>query len=68
MKTKVFLGIIPESSQSKFDQIRITKLKVIHAQIPVPKWEKTKKEKLFWVTKRAIRGLQIGAGLRDYKL
>ena len=57
MKTKVFLGIIPESSQSKFDQIRITKLKVIHAQIPVPKWEKTKKGKTFLGYKTGNQGI-----------
>ena len=56
IKTKV--------SQTNFHQIRITKSKVIHVQVPVPKWEKTKKWKnIFWV----IRGLQIGAGFRNYK-
>ena len=36
----------------KFHQIRITKSKVIHVEIPGPKWEKTKKwEKPFSVTK-----------------
>ena len=34
-------------SQTKFRQTRITKSKVIHVQIPVPKWEKTKKWKKF---------------------
>ena len=29
--------------------------------------KKEKREKLFCFTKRAIRGLQIGAGFRDYK-
>ena len=36
IKTKVIY-------QTKFHHIRITKSKVIHVQIPVPKWEKTKK-------------------------
>ena len=58
-------------SQTKFHQIRITKAKVIHVQILVPKWEKTKKqEMIFWVIKRGskgntdwgrFQGLQIGA-------
>ena len=34
-------------SQTKFRQTQITKSKVIHVQIPVPKWEKTKKWKKF---------------------
>ena len=38
-----FLGIIPKASQTKFHQIRITKSKVIHVQIPVQKWEKNEK-------------------------
>ena len=33
-----FLGIITEASQTKFHQIGIMKSKVIHVQIPVPKW------------------------------
>ena len=42
--------------------------KVIHVQIPVPKWEKTKKWKKFsGLQNGAMRGLQIGAGFRDYK-
>ena len=42
--------------------------KVIHVQIPVPKWEKTKKwEKFSGLQNGAMRGLQIGAGFRDYK-
>ena len=69
IKTKVIiLGIIPKASQTKFHQIRITKSKVIHIQIPVPKWEKTKKwENISGLKNGAIRGLQIGAGFRDYK-
>ena len=52
----------------KFHQIRITKSKVIHAQIPVPKWEKRKSRKTFsGLQNGAIRGLQIRAGFRDYK-
>ena len=57
--------------KNEFHQIRITKSKVIHIQIPVPKWEKRKKwEKIFWV----IRGLQTEArgitnrdSFRDFK-
>ena len=37
-------------------------------QIPVPKWEKTKKrEKNYELQNGAIRGLQIGVGIWDYK-
>ena len=57
IKIKVFLGIIPKASQTKFHQIRITKPKVIHVQIPVSRWEKTKSEKHFRVTKRGIKGI-----------
>ena len=40
-------------------QIRITNSKVIHVQISVPKWEKTKKsgKKIFWFTKRGNKGI-----------
>ena len=31
-----------QASQTKFHQIRITKSKVVHVQIPLPKWEKRK--------------------------
>ena len=71
LKPISFLGIIPKASQIKFHHIRITKSKVIHVQILVPKWEKTKNwEKHFWVTKQGnqgitnrgrFSGLQIGA-------
>ena len=58
MKPSLFLGIIPMASQTKFHQIQIMKSKVIPVQIPVPKWEKTKKwEKVFWVTKRGNKGI-----------
>ena len=43
IKIKVILGIIKKASQTKFHQIRITKLKVIHVQVPAPRREKTKK-------------------------
>ena len=46
----------------------MTKSKVIHVQIPVRKWEKTKKwEKISGLQNGTIRGLQIEAGFRDYK-
>ena len=45
IKIKVILGIIPKASQTKFHQIQITKPKVIHVQVPVSRWEKTKSEK-----------------------
>ena len=43
LKARSFLGIIPKASQTKFHQIWITKSKVIHVQVPVTKWKKTKK-------------------------
>ena len=68
IKTKDILVIIPEISQNKFHQIRIIKSKVIHVQIPVPKWEKTKKwKKKIGLQNGVIRRLQIGGGFRDYK-
>ena len=59
-KPRSFLGIIPKASQTKFHQIRITKFEVIHVQIPIQKWDKTKKRKKNY-------GLQNGTGFRDYK-
>ena len=62
-----FLSIIPKVSQTKFHHIRIVKSKVIHVQIPVPKWEKTKKwEKILWVTKRGNKGI-TNRGKSDFK-
>ena len=67
-KPTSFLGTIPKASETKFHQIRITKLKVIHVQIPASKWEKTKKwGKKFGLHNGAIRRLYIGAGFRDYR-
>ena len=55
-------------SQTKFHHIRTTKSKVIPVQIPVPKWEKTKKWENFpGLQNGAMRGLQIGTGFREYK-
>ena len=42
-KSSSFLGIIPKVSQTKFHQIRMTKLKVFHVQIPASKWKKNGK-------------------------
>ena len=54
IKTKLIFRNHTKGVQTKFDQIQITKSKVIHVQIPVSKREKTKKsgkwEKIFWVT------------------
>ena len=62
------LGIIKKASQTKFHQIRITKSNVIHVQISVQKWKKNEKgEKFSKLQNRAIRKLQIGVGLRNYK-
>ena len=63
IKTKV--SNIPTASQSKFHQIWITKLKVTHVQVPVPKWGKTKKcENILWVTKRGKRDYKKGFQIR----
>ena len=43
IEIKVILGIIPKESQTKFHQIWIMKPKIIYVQVPVPRWEKTKK-------------------------
>ena len=59
IKIKFILGIIPKASRTKFHQIRIMKPKVILVQVPVPKWEKTKKWKIFL-------GYKTGQQ-RDYK-
>ena len=62
------MGIISKTSQTKFHQIRITKSKVIHIQVPVTKWKKTKKwEKISGLRNGAIRELQIWADFRDSK-
>ena len=58
LKPRPLFGVILKVCQTKFHQIWISKSKVLHLQIPVPKWEKTKKwEKLFWVTKRDNKGI-----------
>ena len=70
LKTRsfLFLSIIQKTSQTKFYKIWISKSKVTHVQIPVPIWEKTKiREKNFWVTKRASKGIISRAGFEDYK-
>ena len=52
----------------KSHQIRITKSKVIHIQIPVQKWEKLKSGKNFsGLQKGAISVLLIEADFRDYQ-
>ena len=67
LKLRSFLGIIPKVFPTKFHQIWIAKSKVIHVQIPVPKWEKTRKrENIFWVKKRGNKGI-TNRGKRDYK-
>ena len=48
-----FLGTIPKASQNKFHQIRIMKSKVIHVQIPVPKFEKNEKVRKFFLRYKA---------------
>ena len=53
-------------SKTKFHHIRITKSKVIHVQIPVPKWEKNEKVGKDFLD-GAIKGLQIGVSFRDYR-
>ena len=65
LKPRSFLGIIPKASQTKFHQIRITKSKVIHAPIPIPKWKKTRKrgKKL-----SRLQNEVIGESFMDYKL
>ena len=58
LKPRPLFGVILKVCQTKFHQIWISKSKVLHLQIPVPKWEKTKKwEKLFWLTKRDNKGI-----------
>ena len=52
VKTKVILSYHTKGVSNQVHQIRITKSKVIHVQIPVPKWEK-----IFWVTKRGNKGI-----------
>ena len=67
IKAKVILGILPKASQIKFEQILITKSKFVYVQIPVLKWEKTKKwKKFFWFTKWDNKGI-TNRGKRDYK-
>ena len=57
-----------KSAHHHHHHIRITKSKVIHVQILVPKYEKTKKsEKFSRLQNGTVRALQIGAGFRDYK-
>ena len=54
---------------TKFHQIRITKSKVIHIQIPKPKWKKTTNcEKDFLITKRGNKRITNRGSFRDFKL
>ena len=49
-------------------QVRITKSKVSHVQILVPKWEKRKSGKISsGLQNGTIRGLQIGTDFMDHK-
>ena len=57
IKIKIVLGIIPKASQTKFHQIWITKPKVIHVQVPVPRWENEKMKKISGLQNGASRGL-----------
>ena len=66
LKLTSFLGIIPKVFQTKFHHIRITKSKVIHVQIPVPKWEKRKSGKTFWITKRDNERITNRNNFRDF--
>ena len=68
IKNKVIFNYHTKGVSNQVHQIWITKSKVIHVQIPVPKLEKRKSgKKLSALQNRAIRELQIGAGFRDYK-
>ena len=58
IKTKASFRYLPKRSETKFHHMRITKSKVIFVQIPIPKWEKTKKlGKIFWITKQTNEGI-----------
>ena len=58
---------MPKVSQTKFYQIWIAKSEVIHVQIPVSKWEKTKKwKKISGLRKRGNNGI-ANRGKRNYK-
>ena len=68
LKPRSFIGIIAKASETKSHQIRITKSKVIHIQIPVQKWEKLKSGKKFsGLQKGAISVLLIEEDFRDYQ-
>ena len=58
IKTKVIFTHHAKGVSNLIHQIRIMEAKVIHVQIPVPKWEKTKKwKKIFGLQNLAIREL-----------
>ena len=71
IKTKAIFRCLAKGVSNQVSQIRIMKLRVIHVQVPVSKWEITIKWKtIFRVTKRGnkgisnwrrFQGLQIGA-------
>ena len=69
LKPRSFLGIIPKASQTKFHQIWISKSKSYSYSNSTTKMGKNgKKGNIFFgLQNGAIKGLQIGAGLRDYK-
>ena len=66
-KTKIIFRYHTKGISNQVSSNSATKSKVIHIQIPLPKWEKTKKwENVFWVTKRGNKGI-TNRGKRDYK-
>ena len=68
IKTKVIYRYHSKGVWNQVHQIRITKSKVIHIQIPVQKWEKLKSGKKFsGLQKGAISVLLIEADFRDYQ-
>ena len=68
VKPRTFLDIIPKVSQTKFHHIRISKSKDILLKFQYQKQRKRKSEKYSGLLNEAIRGLQIRADFRDYKL
>ena len=65
IKTKAIFRYHTKGVTNQFHQSRITKSKVIHVHIAVPKWEKRKSEKNFLRYKTRQKGLQIGAAISN---
>ena len=69
IKRKVIFRYHTKGVSNQVSSKSDNKIKSIHVQFLLPKWEKTKKWETFsGLQNGGIKGLQIGTGFSDYKL